>query len=316
MVTAKDGTILVTGAAGCIGAWVVATLAEKGARPIALDAADNRRRLHLVMNRRAADAVPWMTGDITDISVIEGAIKTHRPDAIIHLAALQVPACRADPIAGAMVNVVGHVNVFEAARRHGIARVVYASSVAALGPTPEEPDPHTLYGIYKRADEGVAAIYAADWGIASIGLRPHTVYGPARDQGMTSAPTKAMLAAVAGRPYTIPFKGELRMQFAGEVAEVFARAAMHELAPTECGVYDLGGERAALDQIVLTINRLVPGADIRAEGAPLPLTSDVSDAQLRGVIGDWRAIDLEEGTERTISAFRRLLADGAVSPDQ
>ena len=125
-----------------------------------------------------------------------------------------------------------------------------------------------------------------------------------------------MLAAVAGRPYTIPFKGELRMQFAGEVADVFARAAMHELAPTECGVYDLGGERAALDQIVLTINRLVPGADSRAEGAPLPLTSDVSDAQLRGVIGDWRAIDLEEGTERTISAFRRLLADGAVSPDQ
>jgi nucleoside-diphosphate-sugar epimerase len=314
MADGKDGPILVTGAAGCIGAWVIAELSRQGLRAVVLDASDDRRRLLLVMGRKMADAIAWVTGDITDMEAVDGTVARFEPRAIIHLAALQVPACRTDPVAGARVNVLGHVNIFEAARRRGVARIVYASSVAAQGPTPEEPSPHTLYGVYKRADEGVAAIYAADWGVASIGLRPHTVYGPGRDQGLTSAPTKAMLAAAAGRPFTIPFTGELRMQYAGEVAEAFVRAAVSNIDPAESGVYDLAGERASLAEIAAIINRLAPGADIQVEGDSLPFPTDQSDRQLRRAIGDWRAVGLGEGTELTIQAFRRLLAEGALDP--
>ena len=66
--------------------------------------------------------------------------------------------------------------------------------------------PGTLYGVYKRANEGTAHVYWADHGVASVGLRPHTVFGPGRDQGLTSAPTTAMLAAACGRPYRDPVR--------------------------------------------------------------------------------------------------------------
>jgi nucleoside-diphosphate-sugar epimerase len=316
MSNASDSPILVTGAAGCIGAWVVEELLHQGRKPVVLDVSEDRRRLHLTMAQEKAKAVPWITGDISDFSVVDQAVALHKPQAIIHLAALQVPFCRADPVLGAKVNVVGQVNVFEAARRHGVGRVVYASSVAALGPTPEEPNPHTLYGVYKRADEGVASVYAADWGVTSIGLRPHTVYGPGRDQGLTSAPTKAMLAAAAGKPFTIPFRGELRMQYTGEVAAIFVRAALCKIDTRECGVYDLAGERASIEDIKSEIVRIAPGAEIELAGSALPFPTDLSDSELRATIGDWRAIGLAEGTQRTIEAFRALLPTGAVDLGQ
>src|SRR4029079_5905398 len=126
---------------------------------------------------------------------------------VIHLAALQVPFCRADPPRGALVNVVGTVNVFEAVKRRldRMAPIAYTSSMGAYssadvdpatGRLLEDADPHPLthYGVYKVANEGTARIYALDDGLRSIGVRPLTVYGAGRDQGMTSGPTVAIAA--------------------------------------------------------------------------------------------------------------------------
>ena len=77
----------------------------------------------------------------------------HDVRAIIHLAALQVPFCKADPVAGARANVVGTVNVLEAARHHGLKRLAYASSIAAHSFLPGAPWLATLYGAYKLCDE-------------------------------------------------------------------------------------------------------------------------------------------------------------------
>ena len=139
---------------------------------------------------------------------------------MIHLAALQVPFCRADPPLGALVNVVGTVNLFEAVKRRldRMAPLVYTSSMGAYsaadvdsvtGRLHEGVDGHptTHYGVYKVANEGTARIYALDNGLASIGFRPMTVYGAGRDQGMTSSPTVAIAAAVLGVPFTITFGG-------------------------------------------------------------------------------------------------------------
>ena len=175
-----------------------------------------------------------MRGDITDLDAFERTLDEHAITHVIHLAALQVPFCRADPPLGARVNVVGTVNVFEAVARRAdrMGPVVYASSVAAydaLDDTTAGPAmqgvPSTLYGVYKRANEGTATVYASERGVASVGLRPHTVYGPGRDQGLTSAPTTAMLAAAAGRPYRLPFGGAYQLQYAPDVAAAFVAAA-------------------------------------------------------------------------------------------
>ena len=150
---ASQGTILVTGAAGCIGAWVVAGLAQRGQRPVVFDLSEDRRRLRLLVDDETARAVPWIKGDLTDTAAVDRAVAETGAANIIHLAALQVPFCKADPVTGARVNVVGHVNVFEAARKHGVKRLVYASSIAAL---PVEGGMQAnLYGVYKKADEAI-----------------------------------------------------------------------------------------------------------------------------------------------------------------
>ncbi|MSP83291.1 MAG: NAD(P)-dependent oxidoreductase [Alphaproteobacteria bacterium] len=304
-------TLLVTGAAGCIGAWVIAKLCASGRPVVAFDRSDDRRRLHLVMSEAAATAVPWARGDIADAEAVAAAVAEHRVGGVIHLAALQIPFCKADPIGGAKVNVVGQVAVFEAARRHGLERVVYASSVAALPADPREAHPATLYGVYKWADEGIARVYWQEANIPSIGIRPHSVYGPGRDQGLTSAPTKAMVAAVLGQGYTIPFTGPLAFQYVGEVAEAFIAAAGCD--PAGAFVHDLKGEVTTVEGVVAAIRRAVPGATIAAEGPHLPLPGDFDDSALRRLVGPWPQTTLDDGVARSVSAFRDLVARGLVT---
>ena len=106
--------------------------------------------------------------------------------------------------------------------------------------------------IHKQAKEGMARIYSQDYGLHAVGLRPHTVYGPGRDQGMTSTPTKAMLAAAIGRPYQITFGGTIVMEHADDMAQVFIDAARAK--PEQAGAYDVGGNTVAVDAIVEAIN--------------------------------------------------------------
>jgi nucleoside-diphosphate-sugar epimerase len=309
----QDGSILVTGAAGCIGAWVVAGLVQRGRRAVVFDLSEDRRRLRLLLPDDQANAVTWIKGDLTDTAAVERALGESGAAAVIHLAALQVPFCKADPVLGARVNVVGHVNVFEAARKRGVKRLVYASSIAAL-PVAGGLQAN-LYGVYKAADEGIARIYAQDWGVASVGLRPHTVYGPGRDQGLTSAPTKAMLAAAAGTAYTVPFRGTLNFQYAGEVAEIFIRCAEAEIAAGHSDVYDLQGTKATVESVADRIRALVPAAQIAVDGSSLPFPAEFDDRPLRQLIGDWPATALDAGIERSITMFRDLLKRGLVAAD-
>ena len=308
------GPILVTGAAGCIGAWIVAGLVQRGQNPVVFDLSEDRRRLRLLLSDEQANAVKWLKGDLTDTAAVERAVGDSGAAAIIHLAALQVPFCKADPVVGARVNVVGHVNVFEAARKRGVKRLVYASSIAAL-PVEGGAYQANLYGVYKAADEGIARIYAQDWGVASVGLRPHTVYGPGRDQGLTSAPTKAMLAAAAGKIYTVPFRGTLNFQYAGEVAEIFIRCAEAEVAPGHSDVYDLQGTKSTVEAVVDRIHQVVPEAKISVDGASLPFPAEFDDRPLRKLIGSWPATALDQGVERSITMFRDLLKRGLVNAD-
>ena len=123
---------LVTGALGCIGAWTVRGLVRDGAQVVALDVGSDARRLRLIMTPDELAAVTFVTGDITDLASVEAVLDGHGITNVIHLAALQVPFCRADPPRGALVNVVGTVNIFEAVRRRAdaMAPVVYTSSMA------------------------------------------------------------------------------------------------------------------------------------------------------------------------------------------
>jgi UDP-glucuronate 4-epimerase len=305
---------LLTGALGAIGAWTARALLERGVEVAALDLGSDGRRLDLVLDPDRRHGLELVQGDIADLDALERLLVERGITNVIHLAALQVPLVRADPSRGALVNVVGTVNVLEAARRAGIAApVVYASSIAALGPVTGEP-PLTLYGVFKRANEETAVRYWEDYGVSSIGLRPHTVYGPGRDQGLTSAPTVAMLAAAAGVPYTIPFGGSLQFQYLPDVAEAFVRAS--ELDRPGASVHTLDGPSAAVDEVVRLVTEAGGAAPttIRWSGDPLPFPGEADGSSFVELLGGSVNRPLAEGVADTIARFRDLLARGLVAP--
>src|ERR1044072_1028007 len=222
-------SFLVTGAHGFIGAWVTKRLLDAGARVLLFDRDADPRRLRLIMDEDEVARTRVVTGDITDARALPPLFEEFEVEHVIHLAELRVPPCRADPRAGALVNVVGTINVFEAARLSGgrVKRVVYASSAAVYGTSEDsravserdEPQPTTHYGVFKRANEGNARVYHLEHGLSSVGLRPLTVYGVGRDFGITSDPTKAMKAAVVGRPFHIRFGGRTDLQYVADTAD-------------------------------------------------------------------------------------------------
>jgi UDP-glucuronate 4-epimerase len=312
---------LVTGAFGCIGTWVVRQLVGEGAAVTALDVGSDPHRWRLVMSPEEIAAVHQVRADIAELSELEGVLDAEQVTRIVHLAALQVPFCRADPPLGARVNVLGTVNVFEAAkrRRDRIRHVVYASSIAAYdalesgaGDVGMSGLPGTLYGVYKRANEGTAHLYWADEAVASLGLRPHTVFGPGRDQGLTSAPTRAMLAAAAGQPYRIPFGGRSQLQYAPDVARVFIAAARAEAAGAT--VHNLAGTSVHMRDVVAAIEAAAPEAAGRIEfdDVLLPFPEEVDARSLEELIDPVEATPFAEGVADTVSRFRDLLAAGTI----
>ena len=308
-----DGPVLVTGAGGCIGAWVLTLLERANVPVVAFDLADDKRRPKLLMKDEKVDALPWETGDIADSERVMSVVRDHNVRAIIHLAALQVPFCKADPINGARVNVVGTVNVFEAARARNIKRVAFASSIAAHSFFPDQPWMPTLYGAYKYCDEMIAKVYCQDWGVPSVGIRPGVVYGIGRDQGMTSKTTMAILAAAAGKPYTIPFSGAVSGLHAGEVANAFIKSVSIER--DEALMFDHNGVPCTVKAWVDLIRKIEPSAKISIEGKALPFPAELSDDPIRDYLGDFGHLSLGEGIKATFDSFQTMLRNDVISAD-
>jgi UDP-glucuronate 4-epimerase len=313
---------LVTGALGCIGAWTVRALVRDGVPVVAFDLGSDPRRLRLIMTDGELAAVTFVRGDITDLASVGAALDTNAITNVIHLAALQVPFCRADPPLGALVNVVGTVNVFEAvkSRADRIGPIVYTSSIgmygaddadAATGHLSEDAVAHPLnhYGVYKLANEGNARVYWLDDGLSSIGLRPMTVYGVGRDQGMTSGPTKAIVAALLGLPYRIGFGGSTLFQYADDVARTLIAASRSGLAGAH--VFNLGGSLASMAELVETIEAIAPEARglVTFDPTPLPFPAEIDHDGL-AALGPVPVTPFADGISASAAIYRDLARRG------
>ncbi len=311
-------TYFLTGALGCIGAWVTKTIVERGDRPVVFDLSDDRRRLTDVIAEADLARVEFVEGDVTDQQAVTRAVQASGARRLIHLAGLQVPFCKADPARGARVNVLGTLHVFEAAKAVGAERVVYASSAAVYGyeedaPPPDEDAPArptTHYGVYKRANEGAGAVYFADDGVANVGLRPLTVYGVGRDQGMTSGPTSAIKAAVLGRPFTIRFSGATDFNYVSDTAEAFVACA--DRAPAGAHVYNLHGSSLTVERFVDVLAAAVPGARelVAVDGPVLPIPPELDGDALRAAVPGLADTAIEAGVAETVRRFRELAEAG------
>ena len=305
-----DGPILVTGAGGCIGSWVLALLVKAKLPVVAFDLSPEKNRLKLLMTGEEIKKIKWVTGDIAETQSVAEVVKNNGICSIIHLAALQVPFCIADPVAGAKTNVIGTINVLEAARQNGLKRLSYASSVASHALRPKSTYKSTLYGAYKLCDENIAKIYHQDWRVPSIGIRPGIIYGIGRDQGLTSKTTAATLAAAAGIPYTIPFSGAISALHAGEAAAAFIKAVSTKQygAP----VFDLNGVSTTVEEWVTIISMIEPKSRINISGDVLPFPYDLSDQPIRNYLGNYGTVNLKLGIKQTFITFKNLLSRGEI----
>ena len=302
----------ITGAQGCIGSWIVKALIERGDTAVVFDRSADSRRLSAIMSDEDLAKVRFITGDITEGASVLSALDESEAANVIHLAGLQVPTCKADPVTGALVNVAGTLNVFEAARQLGLKRVVYASSAAVYGMNDDDValdetaqcEPTTHYGVFKRANEGNARVYFLDHGVNSVGLRPLTVYGVNRDTGLTSDPTKAMKSAVLGRPFHIRFSGATDFQYVEDTAAAFIACA--DRAPKGAHIFNLHGETVDVEKIAAVINQNAKRDLVTFAGPPIPIAPALDDAAIRKTIPDLPSTPVELGIAETMRRFASL----------
>jgi nucleoside-diphosphate-sugar epimerase len=314
-----DERFLVTGAAGCIGAWAVRVLLDDGVSVVASDLSEDPRRLRLASGGDPGSGFEFLSLDVTRLKDLVAAVEDYGITNIVHLAGLQPSFCAANPPLGALVNVVGTVNVFEAVKRAGRAvGVAYASTAAVYGASYSETlglvgdgspaAPASHYGVYKVANEGTARVYSLNDGIGSVGLRPFIVYGPGRDHGMTAEPTRAMLAAAAGAPYRMRFGGSIYLTYAEDCAWTFIAASRAAVGSSDAVCVNVPGHRTSVAQVANLIETIVPEAEgtITWERAPLRVVA-LGAAPATEAFGTAFNRPLEDGVRSTIELFRRAL---------
>jgi nucleoside-diphosphate-sugar epimerase len=311
-----------TGGYGCIGSWVAKQLVESGQEVWVYDLQEDTHRVALLLDAEGMSRVHYVPGDVSDPAAVRAAVEATGATHLLHLAGLQTPTCRANPVLGAKVNVIGTLAVFEAAvaLKGQVERVVYASSAAVHGPAEADRAgplgdevrlaPLTHYGAYKVCNELNARVYWLDNGVPSVGLRPWTVYGVGRDFGMTSEPTKAIKAVAAGRPYRISYGGLQDLQYAGDVAGTFLRALSAPFEGAEA--FNVRGTVAPIETFVATLREVAPAAAalVTHGDRQLPIAFDLDDSRLESRLGPLPRTPLRDGIAETYRRFVRLREEG------
>lgn len=314
--------VLITGGYGCIGSWIAKNLVDRGDQVWMYDLKQDLRRIGMILKPDALEKIEYVQGDVTDLDHLRQTIRRHKISHIIHLAGLQVPICRSDPILGAKVNVLGTLAILEAVRlaEGQIQRLVYASSAAVFGrpedyPSGPLPDdvkltPTTHYGVFKCCNEGNARIAFLDHGISSIGLRPWTVYGVGRDFGMTSEPTKAIKSLALDRSYHINYGGFQDLQYVEDVAKIFICCLERPFQGAKS--YNVRGDVVDLPAFHKALCEVEPAAQelITFGDRQIPIAYDLDDCALQTDLGPMPRTSLQDGIRQTLEQFRALKREG------
>jgi UDP-glucuronate 4-epimerase len=264
-------TILVTGAAGFIGAYVARALLARGDRVIGLDNFNDYYDPALKRDRVAAlcPTLDLRAVELADKTALDALFAEVRPTRVMHLAAQAgVRYSLKNPHAYVHSNVVGFLNILEACRHNGVGHLVYASSSSVYGRNAVAPfaeaqrvdQPLSLYAATKASNELMAHCYAHLYRLRCTGLRFFTVYGPWGRPDM--APLLFSRAILAGRPIEVFNAGRMRRDFthiddivAGALGAIDHVPVDHGREPP-CAIYNLGNHQPVeLEHFIAVIER-------------------------------------------------------------
>ncbi|NCP19510.1 MAG: NAD-dependent epimerase/dehydratase family protein [Erythrobacter sp.] len=249
--------ILVTGAAGFIGAALAEALCARGDRVTGIDNLNDYYPVSLKRDRlarvakSAGDAFRFIECDFADHAALERALESHSFTRIVHLGAQAgVRYSLENPRAYAQSNLNGHLNVLELGRQRGVEHLVYASSSSVYGGNDSVPfsvddrvdHPYSLYAATKKADELMSESYAHLYRLPQTGLRFFTVYGPwGRPDMMPWIFTSKILK---GEPIPVFNHGRMQRDFTFIDDIVRGVIACLDAAPTDDGKAKPGGSVA------------------------------------------------------------------------
>lgn len=338
--------ILITGGTGCIGAVTVYKLltdyADDVQQILVTSRTSNTEQLEIWFG----DSLPGLVDsgkiqfadvDLGDAAAVQQAVDRFEPTRMIHLGALQSPACDATPVKGVEVNLTGTLNLFEmlAKSKLQLERFVFASSGAVYGkraqyPTPTVPEdaqlaPPNLYGVWKVAGEHLASLFHGKTGVPTVSLRLNTTYGPGRDQGTTSAVTRIMksvaLGAHEGTPLEclMPYQGRENYHYVEDVGAHFAGVCM--LPFNGCAPFNIKGKtievQAFLGQIQTVADELglseFVKTGIAEQATPNLFICDLDDSAIESTFPGLPRTPIDEGIRKTLVKFQAMAAAGRVA---
>ena len=307
--------ILVTGGAGFIGSHTVDALVAAGTHEVSvLDSLSSGKR------EQVNPAARFYEADLRNADAIVPILEREKPEVIYHLAAqMDVRRSVADPAFDAGINLVGFLNVMEAARRNGLRRVVFASTGGAIyGEQEQFPcdenhprRPVSPYGVAKLATEAYLFFYKVQYEIDYVALRYANVYGPRQDpHGEAGVVAIFCGRMLGGMPSTIFGDGEQTRDyiFVGDVA----RANVAALGAKASDAFNIGtGVETSVNQLY---RLLASAAGLKTPPSYAPARpgeqrrSVISPARAGQVLG-WRPeVTLDDGLERTFKFFKDRFA--------
>ena len=307
---------LVTGGGGFIGSNIVEELLKRGHKVRVLDNFSTGKRENLLP---FLDRIELVEGDIRSYHIVRAAVEG--VDFILHQAALpSVPRSINDPLTTNEVNVVGTLNILNAAKDVGVKRIVYASSSSIYGdletmPKTEDmlPKPLSPYAVSKLAGEKYCQVFTRLYGLETVALRYFNVFGPRQDPNSqySAVIPKFINMIQQGQSPTVFGDGEQSRDF------TFVQNVVHaNLLACEEGLENLSGEvfniafgkRVTINNLLDHINQILK-TDVKPIYAD-PRPGDVKHSlanigKARQFLGYEPEVDFEEGLRRTIEFMNK-----------
>jgi UDP-glucose 4-epimerase len=315
-----ETTALVTGGAGFIGSHVVERLAKDGARVRVLDNFSSGSEANLPFLDRFPGRIEVVRGDIRDLPTVERVVAG--VSVIYHQAAMRsVPRSVDDPLGANENNVTGTLHIFDAARRAGVRRVVYASSSSVYGDRPDlpkredqPPAPISPYAVSKVAGEQYGRVFTRIYGVETVGLRYFNVFGPRQDPASEYAAVlpRFILWGLSGEPLEVHGDGRQSRDFTyiDNVVEANILAGRAPGAGGESVNVGCGSRISLLDiieRLEALLGHRVERRHTPARAGDVPHTlADVSHA--KRVLGYEPLVGFDEGFRRTVDYFKTWFA--------
>tara|TARA_Y200000002_G_C22650805_1_gene651230 strand:- start:244 stop:1134 length:891 start_codon:yes stop_codon:yes gene_type:complete len=294
--------VVIYGGSGFIGAWITKLLLNNNFQITIFDKKINKDLLNLIIGKNVRK-IDFVEGDILEYQAVLNTAKNS--NILINLVGLMTPDCSNNPRLGNQVNIIGSINVFEAALEVKSKLVVYTSSGGVYGQKDKiNPFPETHYGAYKLAIEGIARAYYLENKLNSFGLRPFVVFGPGREIGGTASISIACKAVAEDKEYKIEFGGKAGFVYVEDIAEIIMKIL--EDLPNGARVMNINGITEDVSNIVEFLNTFTTFRKITYNKKNLPIVGEILGNGPEEHLKNFNYTDIKNGLKKTISYYRNF----------